>query len=136
MKVRGTRNIPIYTQKPIADVLWARYRVESVIVIGSRVKSDGTLEYLSTDGVAASIARLRESTIRNDTAGVIAFEDHLWRATYTTVANGFAAYAPARVRMPSTYDPQSGQEWTRSRSAYLPTDYAGRIPVIGRVLAQ
>ncbi|GAB18784.1 hypothetical protein GOEFS_064_00230 [Gordonia effusa NBRC 100432] len=134
IRVRGTRNIPIYAQKPIADVLTEKYGAENIIVITSRVKPDGTLEYLSTDGVAAVVAKARAETIRSDRAGVIAFSDHLWRAVYTSVANGLSAYAPSGVKMPSTYDKLSGQAWTRDRMAYLWSDYQARPAIIARVL--
>ena len=64
----------------------------------------------------------------------MAFSDHLWRAVYTTRANGLDAYAPAEIAMPSTYDPQSGQDWTRSRAAYLPRDYAARLALVPRLV--
>ncbi|QIS21340.1 hypothetical protein [Nocardia terpenica] len=38
--------------------------------------------------------------------------------------------AAAGVAMPDRYDPESGQPWTRSRTACLPADYAARIPLL------
>jgi hypothetical protein len=40
---------------------------------------------------------------------------------------GIDAYAPEGYRMPSNYDEQSGQPWTRDRHTYLLTDMIARI---------
>ncbi|WP_433567350.1 hypothetical protein ACQP1O_20430 [Nocardia sp. CA-151230] len=127
---RGTRTIPVYAQTSIADVLRTEYGMTDVIAIEADRQPDGTLTYLSTDGVAKKVSALRGTAQATDVAGVIAFKDHLWRATYTTRNNGLRAYAPAGITMPSQYDPQSGQAWTTSALAYLPVDMAARIPLL------
>ncbi|MFI9504402.1 hypothetical protein [Nocardia sp. NPDC052566] len=130
MAARGDRDIPVYAQTEIAEVLRARYGLADVVAIAPDRTPDGTLVYLSTDGVAARVAGLRGAVAPTDVAGVVAFHDHLWRATRTTAANGFRAYAPQGVAMPDRYDPQSGQPWTTSPVLYLPTDYAGRLRLL------
>ncbi|MFG1782964.1 hypothetical protein ACGFIU_11035 [Rhodococcus oryzae] len=127
---RGDRDVPVYAQTPIADVLRTKYGMDDVVAIAADVRPDGTLAYLSTDGAAAKLATLRGASQATDVAGVVAFGDHQWRATRTAEANGFRAYAPLGISMPGEYDPQSGQTWTRSRDVYLPTDYAARIPLL------
>ena len=134
VKARGSRSIPVYAQTEIAEVLAQRYHLPGVVEIPPDRNPDGTLKYLSTDGVAAKVASLRGSAARSDIVGVIAFADHQWRAVYTTRVNGLDAYAPAGVAMPATYDTRSGQSWTRSRVAYLPTDYAARIALLPRLI--
>ena len=134
VRTRGARTIPIYAQTEIARVLTSKYHATGVVEIPPDRKPDGTLVYLSTDGVAAKVAALRGRSAHTDVAGVVAFSDHLWRAVYTTRANGLDAYAPADIAMPSTYDPQSGQDWTRSRAAYLPRDYAARVALVPRLV--
>ncbi|WP_228814325.1 hypothetical protein [Nocardia otitidiscaviarum] len=124
---RGDRGIPVYAQTEIAEVLRSRYHMTDVISIDPDRAADGTLVYLSTDGVAAKVAALRGGSVRSDAAAVVAFRDHQWRATRTTAQHGFHAFAPAGVAMPETYDPESGQPWTRSALAYLPTDFLGRL---------
>ncbi|MQY36501.1 hypothetical protein SRB17_45030 [Streptomyces sp. RB17] len=37
-----------------------------------------------------------------------------------------AAYAPRGITMPGTYDPESGQAWTRRRDLYLVHGMAAR----------
>lgn len=134
VRTRGNRAIPIYAQTEIARVLTSKYHATGVVEIPPDRKPDGTLVYLSTDGVAAKVAALRGRSAHTDVAGVVAFSDHLWRAVYTTRANGLDAYAPADIAMPSTYDPQSGQDWTRNRAAYLPRDYAARLALVPRLV--
>lgn len=134
MRTRADRDIPVYAQTEIAQVLTERYGLADVVEIPPDRKADGTLVYLSTDGVAAKVKALRGASAISDTVGIIAFADHQWRSVYTTRANGLAAYAPAGITMPATYDPQSGQAWTRSRAAYLPTDYAARLALLPRLI--
>ncbi|RDI55359.1 hypothetical protein DFR68_101192 [Nocardia mexicana] len=127
---RGDRDIPVFAQTTIAEVLESKYGMRDVVTIAADRNPDGTLAYLSTDGVAARVAELRGAAVSSDTVGVVAFRDHLWRATRTTAAHGFHAYAPRGIAMPDRYDPQSGQPWTTGPERYLPTDYAGRIPLL------
>lgn len=130
VRVRGDRQIPVYAQFEIAEVLASVHGLTDVTPIYPIKNPDGTVTYLSTDGVAGQVSRSQGATTRDGLVGVIAFRDHLWRSTYTSRVNGLRAYAPGDVPMPSTYDPQSGQEWTRSRDAYLPRDYAARLSLI------
>lgn len=127
------RDIPVYAQFEIAEVLTTRYGLEGVHVINPVKNPDGTVTYLSTDGVAAQVASEMGTAVSTATVGVIAFQDHLWRSTYTSRVNGLHAFALSDVEMPSEYDQLSGQEWTRSPEAYLPRDYAGRAALLARV---
>ncbi|MBF6541555.1 hypothetical protein [Nocardia brasiliensis] len=124
---RGARDIPVFAQSEIAAVLRSRYAMHDVISIDGDTNPDGSPIYLSTEGVAAKVAALRGSARDTDIAGVVAFRDHLWRATRTTSAAGFTAGAPADVPMPDRYDPWSAQPWTTGPERYLPVDYAGRL---------
>ncbi|MEU8896445.1 hypothetical protein [Nocardia sp. NPDC048505] len=130
VRARGDRDIPVYAQIEIAEVLTAKYGLTGVVSIDPRRNPDGTLVYLSTLGVAEQVADLRGAAAATDVAGVVAFGDHLWRATYSTAATGFDAYAPAGVAMPDRYDPESGQPWTTGPEKYLPVDYLGRAQLL------
>ncbi|MGW2664097.1 hypothetical protein ACWCW7_24310 [Nocardia tengchongensis] len=130
MATRGDRSIPVYAQTEIAVVLKSRYGLTDVVSIDPDRAADGTLVYLSTDGVAAKVAELRGASVSTDSVAVVAFKDHLWRATATTAKHGFKAFAPAGVTMPKDYDPQSGQIWTTSPLLYLPTDLLGRLALL------
>lgn len=130
MATRGDRSIPVYAQTEIAVVLKSRYGLTDVVSIDPDRAADGTLVYLSTDGVAAKVAELRGPSVSTDSVAVVAFKDHLWRATATTAKHGFKAFAPAGVAMPKDYDPQSGQIWTTSPLLYLPTDLLGRLALL------
>lgn len=127
---RGDRSTPVYAQTEIASVLKSRYGMDDVISIDPQRAADGTLVYLSTDGVAAEVAQLRGAAVATDSAAVIAFHDHSWRATKTTAKHGFRAFAPEGIALPDQYDPQSGQLWTTSPLLYLPTDFAGRLALL------
>lgn len=65
------------------------------------------------------------------TVGVVGFADHVMRCVMTATASGIDdAVVVEGLELPSTYDPQSGQEWTRDRVAYLSVDLAGRIAAL------
>ncbi|MEV0245064.1 hypothetical protein AB0H76_00595 [Nocardia sp. NPDC050712] len=130
VRARGDRQIPVYAQIEIAEVLTAKYGMTGVVSIDPRRNPDGTLVYLSTLGVAEQVASLRGAAAETDRAGVVAFGDHLWRATYSTTVRGFAAYAPAGIPMPDRYDPESGQAWTTGPEKYLPVDLLGRAQLL------
>ncbi|MEV6277974.1 hypothetical protein [Nocardia sp. NPDC051832] len=130
VRARAGRDIPVYAQVEIAEVLTAKYGMTDVVSIDPRRNPDGTLVYLSTLGVAEQVAGMRGAASESDVAGVVAFHDHLWRATYSTTVTGFAAFAPAGIAMPSRYDPQSGQAWTTGPEKYLPVDYLGRAQLL------
>ena len=91
---------------------------------------DGTITYLSTDGVIAQVAELRANEPGGGTAGVIAFRDHVKRCVQTTRARGVAAFAPQGFAMPNTYDPDSAQAWTRDRDIYLVHDMYAQLAAL------
>jgi len=80
--------------------------------------------YFGTQPAAAEMFRLADTS---GPALVVAFADHLRRAVMAARANGFDAYAPAGITMPSTYDPESGQAWCRTRLGYLLHDLMLRL---------
>ncbi|MDQ4504273.1 hypothetical protein [Sinomonas sp. ASV322] len=116
-KVRATRDIPVFAQWEIARFLKSKYSMDGVTSIEPVIKPDGTIVYLSTDGVAAQVVSFRGGT--SGTAGVVGFRDHVKRCVLTTRGRGMTAFAPEGIDMPGTYDPLSGQPWTRRRDLYL-----------------
>ncbi len=99
------------------------------------VAPDGTITYLSTDGVIAEVAQLRADEPGGvGTAGVIGFRDHVKRCVQTTRARGVAAFAPAGSEMPGTYDPLSAQAWTRDRDIYLVHDMYAQLGMMRAAL--
>ncbi|CAM5234569.1 hypothetical protein GCM10010329_62110 [Streptomyces spiroverticillatus] len=130
-RIRRHRTIPVYAQWEIARFLESKYRMRHVISIEPVVAPDGTITYLSTDGVAAQVAKAREHLPGGvGTAGVVGFRDHIKRCVQTTRDRGMKAYAPQGHTMPHTYDPKSGQPWTRRRDLYLVHDMAAQWQVL------
>ncbi len=118
--------VPIFAQWEVARVLDG-LGVDSVTSIEPDVAADGTITYLSTEGVARKGMRLAEEAgLAIGYAGVIGFADHVVRCVMTARAVGLHAGVPGGVVLPSRYDPESGQPWTRSRQAYIPPDLLGR----------
>lgn len=131
-QTRSGREVPVYAQWEIARILRAAHGMDDVISIDPITRPDGTFEYLSTSGVAAAVAEMRKvaTSAVTETAGVIGFADHAWRCVKTTEAAGFTAFAPGGIELPDVYDSESGQEWTRSRQAYLSSDFLGRMGLL------
>ncbi len=138
-RVRAKRNVPVYAQWEIARFLKSKYGMTDVTSIDPVIAADGTISYLSTFGVAGQVAAHRRALPGGvGTAGVIGFRDHVKRCVETTRLAGLpAAFAPAGVTMPGTYDPQSGQAWTRRRELYLVHDMSAQWQMLEqRLLAQ
>lgn len=133
MKVlkRAGRKLPVYAQWEIARHLNAKHGFTRVVSIEPVFAPDGTITYLSTDGVIAQVAELRANEPGGGgTAGVIAFRDHVKRCVQTTRARGVAAFAPQGFAMPNTYDPDSAQAWTRDRDIYLVHDMYAQLAAL------
>lgn len=130
-RIRRRRRIPVYAQWEIARFLKDKHQMKDVTSIEPVIEPDGTITYLSTDGVAAQVAEARRHLPGGiGTAGVIGFRDHVKRCVQTTRDRGITAYAPRGFDMPDTYDPQSGQPWTRRRDLYLVHDMAAQWQVL------
>ncbi|MFD9690114.1 hypothetical protein ACFXPX_36360 [Kitasatospora sp. NPDC059146] len=127
-RIHRRRKVPVYAQWEIAHFLTDVHGLTDVTSIEPVVAPDGTITYLSTYGVAAQVAAARKGLPGGiGTAGVVGFRDHVKRCVLTTRLAGIAsAGAPAGTAMPGTYDPRSGQAWTRSRELYLVHDMAAQ----------
>ena len=122
--------VPVFAQEEIAGILQAD-GVEHVTSIDPVVGPDGRLVYLSTAGVAQEVVQKADATGTDlGTVGVIGFADHVVRCVLTARGATVDAAVPSGVVLPKTYDPRSGQPWTRDRAAYLPVDLVGRITTL------
>jgi hypothetical protein len=120
------RPVPVYAQTEIAKLLVAD-GADQVTSIAPDVDADGNLVYLSTAGVAAKV---KAAAGTEPTFGVLGFADHAVRCVLTTEAAGLHGGVPEGVTLPATYDPESGQPWTRDRASYLKTDLIGRLTTL------
>ncbi|WP_120520507.1 hypothetical protein [Arthrobacter celericrescens] len=125
--MRKQKNVPVFAQWEIARFLENKYGMDRVTSIEPVIAADGTITYLSTDGVAAQVVALRGTS---GTAGVVGFRDHVKRCVQTTRDRGMTAFAPAGAEMPGDYDLQSGQPWTRRRDLYLLHDMYAQFAVL------
>jgi hypothetical protein len=117
--------VPVYAQQEVAQFLTG---VPNVTSIDPVVGPDGKIVYLSTVGVAEQ-AQQQGAT---GTVGVVCFADHVGRCVLTTqkVFGAKGVGIPKGITLPSAYDPQSGQPWTRDRKSYLQTDLVGRLATL------
>ena len=119
--------VPVFAQWEVARFLVAA-GVPDVTSIEPTTGPDGQVVYLSTRGVAdAIVAEAEASSLVLGTTGVICFADHEGRCLLTADAAGIDGTAIEGVALPSAYDPESGQPWTRDRVSYLVTDLSGRL---------
>lgn len=116
--------VPVYAQWEVARLMIAG-GVEGVNSVEPTTDEAGNVVYLSTRGVADAVAGSGEGALGR--IGVICFADHEGRCLLTAEAAGLDATAIDGLALPSTYDTESGQPWTRSRVAYLTTDLQGRL---------
>lgn len=118
--------VPVIAQWEVAVVL-DRLGVRGVISVGPDFAADGTVSYLSTAGVVDKGLRVAaEQGVHVGRAGIVCFADHAVRCVLTALAAGMTAAVPDGVELPSDYDPDSGQSWTRSRASFIPADLLAR----------
>ena len=116
--------VKVFAQWEIARFLVSKYQMNSTNLhsIEPIVASDGSITYLSTDGVAAAIVALEGGAAAMGNVAVVGHRDHAKRCILTSVGRGMKAYAVKEVTLPVNYDSLSGQPWTRNRGLYLVHD--------------
>ncbi len=120
--------VKIYAQWEIARYLVDQPGMADMVSIEPVYLPDGTLEYLSTDGVAAEVVRLEHgASAAMGVVAIVAHRDHAKRCVQISRRHGMDAFVAAEVELPATYDPQSGQAWTRRRDIYLAHDLAAQF---------
>lgn len=118
--------VPIIAQWEVAQIL-EDMGVPNVISVEPDVAADGTVTYLSTDGVVQKGLDLAAAQdVEPGQAGVLCFADHANRCLMTAEKNGLDAAVPESAELPTEYDTESGQTWTRARDTWIPVDLLGR----------
>lgn len=110
---------PVYAQWEIAQAIGSRMSSDKLFPIYPTVNEGGELVYLNTTGVALDAVRQAGSMEKMGKTLVLAFYEHSLRAVDTARKAGLDAYAPQGFEMPSDYDSQSGQPWTRDRQTFM-----------------
>ncbi|AVR10456.1 lipoprotein [Burkholderia thailandensis] len=129
-RIRRLKPVKVYAQWEIARFLASKYQMADVRSIEPVVAADGSVTYLSTDGVAAAIIALEGSAAAMGNVAVVGHRDHAKRCIQTSRARGMKAAAVAEVPLPTLYDPQSGQAWTRRRDLYLVHDMYAQLATL------
>ncbi|MGR5063111.1 hypothetical protein [Photobacterium sp. DNB22_13_2] len=115
---------PVYAQWEIAQSIGDRIPAEHLTSINPHIAADGTLTYLSTNGVAQEAVKLSGGDLGK--AVVVGFYEHSLRTISTSKAMGIDAYAPAGIALPHDYDEQSGQAWTRDVQTFVMHELSNR----------
>jgi hypothetical protein len=119
--------MPVYAQTEVASLL-QDVGIPQVTSIDPVIGPDGQITYLSTMGAAEAIlVKSAESGTALGIVGVVCFADHEGRCVLTAEAAGMAATAVEGIDLPTTYDTESAQPWTRDRVSYLTVDLLGRL---------
>lgn len=120
--------VKIYAQWEIARFLVDEPGMADVVSIEPAYLPDGTLEYLSTDGVAAEVIGHEDgAAAAMGTVAIVAHRDHAKRCVQISRRHGMDAAVAAEIELPAIYDPLSGQPWTRRRDIYLAHDLAAQF---------
>lgn len=130
--------MPMYVQWEIARYLdsadYPDIATKDVISIEPYWDEQGTLVYLSTDGVVAAII---EDHFGGDpaalgSAAVIGHRDHVKRCIMTCQARKVESHAPEGIELPVWYDEQSDQPWTRRRDLYVLQDITAQLMMVSQ----
>ena len=129
--------VKVYAQWEIARFLTGQPGMADMVSIEPVYLPDGTLEYLSTDGVAADVVRQEGGAgAAMGAVAIVAHRDHAKRCVQISRRHGMDASVVAEVELPATYDALSGQPWTRRRDIYLAHDLAAQfIALRGQAIA-
>jgi hypothetical protein len=127
VRLHEETHAPVYAQWEVAEAIGTRIMPQHLVSITPLRDARAEPVYLSTGGVAAAIVRHAGDPRQLGKVGVVAFSDHIRRCVDTTCRAGLDAAAPAGYDMPTAYDAESGQPWTRSRLVYLLHDAMCRI---------
>lgn len=115
---------PVYAQWEIAQSIGDRIPDKHLTSINPKIAVDGTISYLSTDGVAAAAVALSGGNMGKTV--VVGFYEHSLRTINTSKSAGIDAYAPKNIELPHDYDPQSGQAWTRDAQTFVMHEIGNR----------
>ncbi|HEM8497620.1 hypothetical protein DN523_02165 [Burkholderia multivorans] len=134
-RIRQLKPVKVYAQWEIARFLVSKYGMGTDVLtsIEPVIASDGSIVYLSTAGVAAAAVQRAGGAAAMGNVAVVGHRDHAKRCIQTSQQAGMQAAAVAEVALPTVYDPQSGQPWTRNRSLYLVHDMYAQL--LGRAAA-
>ncbi|MFT4111926.1 hypothetical protein [Silvibacterium sp.] len=121
---------PVYAQWEIAHFLVVKHGLKDVVSIEPVVAPDGTVTYLSTDGVAEAVVKKAGGVTALGPVTVIGHRDHAKRCVLTSRARGMDAWVAKEVPLPVEYDAESGQAWTRRRDLYLLHDMAAQMMML------
>ncbi|VWD05150.1 lipoprotein [Burkholderia lata] len=129
-RIRQLKPVKVYAQWEIARFLVSKYGMGTDVLssIEPVIASDGSIVYLNTVGVAKEAVSRAGGAAAMGTVAVVGHRDHAKRCIQTSQQAGMKAAAAAEVPLPTLYDPQSGQPWTRNRSLYLVHDMSVQLP--------
>lgn len=132
-RIHQLKPVKIYAQWEIARFLVAKHKLDPVS-IEPLVAADGTITYLSTDGVAAAVVKIEGDASKMGKVAIIGHRDHAKRCIATSRQKGMDAYAVNEVELPVEYDALSGQAWTRRRDLYLVHDMSAQFAMLRSAL--
>ncbi|MGF1702017.1 hypothetical protein L4D09_17145 [Photobacterium makurazakiensis] len=115
---------PVYAQWEIAQSIGDRIPAEHLTSINPHIAADGSLTYLSTNGVAIEAVKMSGGDLGKTV--VVGFYEHSLRTITTSQRMGIDAYAPAGIELPHQYDEQSGQAWTRDAKTFVMHEISNR----------
>ncbi|WP_068079830.1 hypothetical protein [Novosphingobium rosa] len=128
-RIRAIRDIPVYAQWEIAQILEQNYHIDRVTPLYPERGADGAITYLSTEGVAKAALRHAGSASALGRVAIVGHRDHVKRCILTSQQAGLTAAAISGIALPVAYDPQSGQPWTRDRTTYLLGDIMAQLMI-------
>ncbi len=115
---------PVYAQWEIAQSIGDRIPAKHLFSIDPKIAPDGTLTYLSTNGVAEEAVKQSGGDMGKTV--VVGFYEHSLRTIITSKRFGIDAYAPEGIKLPHDYDEQSGQGWTRDAKTFVIHEVSNR----------
>lgn len=132
------KKMPMYLQWEIARFFqqgnFPDISLKDVHSIEPIRNADGSLIYLSTEGVVQAIINDHFCGKAHSVgkAATIGHRDHVKRCVMTCRKLDIDACAPEGIFLPAWYDKNSGQAWTRSRDLYVLQDMSVQLMALAQ----
>ncbi len=117
VRLQAATGARIWAQWEVAEAIGGRVPSDRLVPIYPARAADAEPRYLGTGGVVDAILAREPAGL--GTVAVVALRDHAWRCVRICRRRGLDAGMPEGWPMPESYDPDSGQPWTRDRLTYL-----------------
>jgi len=123
-------NCNVYAQWEVAESIGNRINRNNLVAIYPEINhTDGLVKYLSSFDVLKKVKEIIGKSDSQSKVLIVAWAHHAPRCIKIAKELGFNAFIPKNITLPSEYDSNSSQPWTRDGISYISHDSLSRFKV-------